>query len=513
MNYTEAVTKYGSINKAAAALDIPRATFQRHYHREVSRAGLSLTEATGRRRFIVTSYINGTDIHTDFFKNLKTYAKSINAELVIGEIKPYSKTPFATPENIDKHVVTSPVTVNGMIRFCPELNLKPTITRPLEGLQTYTKSQWGVFFHPKVQLECVPTQKTRPTKFNLTTGTISLPEYGPNKAGYRAHFDHVISALLVETDGAGVWFRHLTPKDDTDGSFYDLTTYVRGQSVSAAKHRPLAIVYGDIHVEDLDDSCGLTTWGFHNKTPTLIVDREVAKRSLAAVLNPHNQIVHDVVSLNAVNHHEAHNTFSLYKRFIRGELDLTGDLGNAIRFLNHIQEFSDNTYVIPSNHDEFIVKAILSSNLDQTCELKNLLDLARIKVALLENIESERNEPILECLFRRFLNSSIFLSKVKFLRYDDELPLMGIECGWHGHHGPNGSKGSKHAFKKVTEKAVTGHSHTPAIESGSYVVGTSSRLDLGYNLGPSSWAHTHCVIYKDGNRTLLNMSNGKFYMD
>lgn len=59
--------------------------------------------------------------------------------------------------------------------------------------------------------------------------------------------------------------------------------------------------------------------------------------------------------------------------------------------------------------------------------------------------------------------------------------------------------------------SLTGNS--PGIYEGCYQVGVSARLDLEYASGPSSWLHTHCIIYADGARTLVNIIGGKWRLD
>lgn len=41
-------------------------------------------------------------------------------------------------------------------------------------------------------------------------------------------------------------------------------------------------------------------------------------------------------------------------------------------------------------------------------------------------------------------------------------------------------------------------------------VGLSAERDQGYNRGPSSWMHTHCLHYADGKRTLVSVIRGRF---
>ena len=56
----------------------------------------------------------------------------------------------------------------------------------------------------------------------------------------------------------------------------------------------------------------------------------------------------------------------------------------------------------------------------------------------------------------------------------------------------------------------TGHTHTPSIYGGVYTAGVAGSLDMGYNVGASSWTQTHLITYANGQRTLIDFKNGKF---
>jgi hypothetical protein len=75
----------------------------------------------------------------------------------------------------------------------------------------------------------------------------------------------------------------------------------------------------------------------------------------------------------------------------------------------------------------------------------------------------------------------------------------------HGDKGPNGARGSLKNLRGVGVKSIIGHSHSPGISEGCYQVGTSSCLRLDYNAGPSGWLNTHCVLYANGKRSLINI--------
>ncbi len=91
--------------------------------------------------------------------------------------------------------------------------------------------------------------------------------------------------------------------------------------------------------------------------------------------------------------------------------------------------------------------------------------------------------------------------------------VAGVELGMHGDRGPNGSRGSIKNLRRIGVKSIIGHSHTPGIEEGCYQVGTSTVLNLEYANGPSSWLNTHCLLYPNGKRTLVNIIDGKWRLE
>ena len=62
---------------------------------------------------------------------------------------------------------------------------------------------------------------------------------------------------------------------------------------------------------------------------------------------------------------------------------------------------------------------------------------------------------------------------------------------------------------KTGQVSLSGNS--PQINKGVYQVGTSSKLKLEYTHGPSSWLNTHCIIYANGKRTLINIIGGEWH--
>jgi hypothetical protein len=102
------------------------------------------------------------------------------------------------------------------------------------------------------------------------------------------------------------------------------------------------------------------------------------------------------------------------------------------------------------------------------------------------------------------------MKKIRFIAEDKSYIINGVEHAIHGHLGANGSAGSPSQYAKMGAKITTAHAHSPAIRDGVYRAGTSSKLDLGYNKGPSSWSPSHVVQTLNGKRTIITLMNGRW---
>ena len=84
------------------------------------------------------------------------------------------------------------------------------------------------------------------------------------------------------------------------------------------------------------------------------------------------------------------------------------------------------------------------------------------------------------------------------LSRDESYRVKNWELGQHGDLGTNGSRGSLNQYRTMNTKMVVGHYHSPGRKDGALAVGTSTKLRIGYNSGPSSWAQSHVIIHDDG---------------
>lgn len=549
------VKKHGSIFAAARAEKIPRGTFQRYYHLAVaeglaeSRSGyrgssnraLALARDIEKKpyvggklkpaarevfpvpakgkvaRYILTSAQNNTELHEGLWVNLNALAKHYDARIMVatftydahafgeGSVKRGTEehstdiwyTPEIEPHTYDKSAQLAP----GLV-WCGNINILPTAVRPLSGLENYTGRQSGIFPHPKLAMDSIPSGKFEPTKFNYTTGAVTKRHYIQKKAGQKAEFHHCYGALLVEVDSDGDWFvRQLN--GDSEGVVYDLTVCAKDGKVSDG-WRVEAITWGDIHVGQTDDMVKRLAWGAAPEGGFTTDD------CMLAVLQPRQQFLHDLLDFHSRNHHESKNPHKRFERFQKGQEVVEREVDAAARFASRVTTLDCKTVIVDSNHDNALERWLREG--DYRFDPVNAVYFLKLQLRKYEAMEkNEHSFHLVEYAMRRVG----IQDKIKFLREDESYIICkdangGIECGMHGHLGPNGARGSANAFARMGRKANVGHTHSAGIHDGIYTAGTSSVLDLGYNRGPGSWSHSHVVTYKNGKRAIITMWNNKW---
>jgi transposase len=514
-----AVKKHGSERAAAKALGFSRTTFQ-DWHRKVKQDILTARRTKSPvkiakprkgdvKRFIFTSAQDGTKLHEPFWANLRAYADYVSAEIHVAGFT-YAKSLYTNHvkqdavyhEAITPYLTNRQFDVGGKLLFCGEQNTLPTAVHPLSGFETYTRSKWGVFPHPRVTLESVATMFNEPSKILMTTGAVTLPNYIPKKAGIRAEFHHVIGAVIVELDADGdIFCRHLLA--EKDGSFQDLWRRVENGTVTE-DHRVEAITWGDIHHERLDPVVEQACWGV-----------DIGDESIVDILRPKYQFIHDAIDFQARTHHSIKDPHHRYDMWVHGQESVADVMGRLLNFLYRIERDDCKTIIVESNHDKMLGRWLREA--DYRHDPANAEFFLRLQARTYAAIKErdDRFSPLEAAL--RELDDRISGGALKavFLRESDSYIICpqaggGIECALHGHKGANGAKGHIYAFAKMGPKANVAHTHAAAIFEGIYQAGTCSKLDLGYNRGGlSSWNHSHIVTYPSGKRVILTMQAGK----
>ncbi len=441
------------------------------------------------KRFLLTSAQDHTDVHPQWWDNLYAYAEKFDADIFVAPFtyKAKAKDGYGEEmfdERVQKFLVYERMQLGG-VQFCANMPLSPTEAKPLNGLRTFTHQDWGIFPHPKVALLSIPTMADTPTKMVMTTGASTVPNYLQRKTGMKAEFHHVIGATLLEFDKEGNHFTRQLNADD-DGNFQDLTNVVKNGKV-IENQRVEAITWGDIH--------------YAKKHPEVFAEAFYGDNSMLAVLKPKTQFFHDVLDFAARNHHNIIDPHFWTKMREGDKGNVEREITHAAEFIRHTQRKWCQTVVVESNHDHALGRWLKYA--EARYDYTNVGFFHRANAVMHDNATNPKFSIFEHCM--RTLGE--LKDDVVFVDQNGGYPIMGIECGLHGHRGSNGTRGGIANFANMAMKMNIGHSHSAAILDGVYQAGVLGLLDMGYNIGPSSWSHTSTIVYPNGKRTLITQSD------
>lgn len=445
------------------------------------------TLAKRYKRFVVTAVVNGCAVNQDFYKSLKTYAKKNKAMLLLVPCAAGGRQEWQfDPILRDERLVFSELKLNRNIRVS-DINVGATQVHPETGLDSITQTEGSfIFGSPKQHLKYVPVSNEKLPHCLASTGAITTSRYHSandlmvNRTNYISDKSHQIGAVVVEIENEEIYhLRHITANND--GSFADLGKLYAGKLV---KDQVPVMVYGDWHVQETDEVAAAAF---------LRLTRQVKAKT---------GVFHDLFDGISINPHEEENILlrasrTRYRRSLQGEL---ADVAETIEGLleNHL----DQVIVVKSNHDLFLDRWLAKGKFDvENYELGLELSLAKLK-----------GKDPLQAGVERWLPKAV-RRQVRWLKLDEDYKVGGVLLSAHGHKGANGAKGSLRALSKAYGKAVIGHSHTPGLYRGIAQVGTTSKLKLAYNEGPSSWVHCSALVYPTGQVQLVNVIDGKYCLD
>lgn len=467
----------------------------------------SIDKFTGTpRRYLITTAQNATPVDEKFFKCLSTYAKYSNAEIMVIGTRYKNPTSFWSSsqegeewwdKRVTPYLITESVKLSPSLIVLADIKIQPTATAPLSGFDTYTGLMSGIFGHPKIQLKTIPTPNQNLPKILTTTGAVTTKNYTDTKSGKKGEFHHSLGACVVEIDSDGTThIRHVHAGDD--GSFYDLDKYVTTKGVTSF-NRIAGLVCGDIHAEFIDPQVEAGTFN--------------DPASICNVLRPETIVYHDVEDFYRRNHHHKGNHLLAYAKHHLGRSNVEKGLQITADFIDRHSRPDCINVIVKSNHDEALNRWLREADPKQDPE--NAVLYYYLMYHTLINVKQTDTgysfiDPFAFWCKNPVNEAGMGNDSTIFLGRDESFTIRDIEVGFHGDQGPNGSRGSIKSFTKIGPKTIIAHSHTPGIEEGVYQVGVSARLDLEYVSGPSSWLHSHCIIYPDGKRTLIHLINGKW---
>jgi hypothetical protein len=439
-------------------------------------------------RYIITGAQNGTPVHKGFWAALQLASKKLNAQIIVIPLRYRNPTSFWSAsadgeqvwcDEVLPYLFNGRVHLNANLQVLADVKTVPTASSPLTGMESLTGRESCIVGHTRLQFCTVAVPANALPKILTTTGACTVPNYTDSKAGKLGDFHHSLSAILVETEGKFFALRQLMATKD--GSFIDLDREYRPSGICVAAPRAAALSLGDVHVAQVDK------------------DVLAATKQLMALVKPERVVYHDLFDGQSVNPHERGNPFLAAAKQAADEHVVRKEVESAVRFVDDFTPSNTDAVVVSSNHDDFLYRWLVGTDWRQLAHKDNAEFYLSSALATLQTGRA----PLAEWANR--LGSS-----ARWLATDESYIVDGVELSLHGDRGPNGARGSAKNLSKLGTKVTIGHSHSPRIEGGCWQTGTSSKLRMGYNTGPSSWLQSHVLQYANGKRCIINIIDGRW---
>mgnify|MGYP006267974517 CR=1 FL=1 len=426
-----------------------------------------------KKRFIITWAQNNTPVHKDFLTNIEAYAKHIDASVhvILGRYKnPTSvftdKDYECWDESILSYADANRHNLHKHLTIMSDVKIQPTATTPLSSMESISGLSSAIFGHPRVSFKTISALEGYEPKMLFTTGACTLKNYTDAKAGKKGEFHHTLGFVVIEIKDKEIFIpRQVTAL--SNGSFTDLWFNVKNGRVSKIDGIE-AVVIGDKHIGD------------HCR----VLDKQ--QQNLLNILKPKHTIIHDLFNGTSVNHHEEQDPIKQYILEQSGDNLIKKEIESMMTWLDSWKKY--NLVVVASNHNDWLDRYIKKK--DWKRDIKNAMEYMEFSKILLSD---KAKKGIIA-----YLIEERFGKNIKTLGRNDSYRVHGFELSQHGDIGSNGSRGSVIQFKKLSTKMITADSHTPSREEGVLVVGTSTKLRVGYNIGASAWRNADAIIHKDG---------------
>ncbi len=449
--------------------------------------------------FIVTAAQNATPVHPKWWAILRQIADANEAEILAIPLRYKNPTSQWTGSQQNAEHWAAEVrpflwntrkALNSNLTVLADLKIQPTASSPLTGADAISHSSSGIVGHTKVQLKAIPTPSSKMAKLLMTTGACTMANYTDSRSGRIGEFHHSLAAVFVIIDGDLFHARHIH-YDAVSESCTDLDIRYTVDGGKKAP-RPLALVMGDTHVDFIDPLVEAATFG---------------TGGMVDILKPQHLIYHDLLDAYSCNPHHVGNPFNLIAKAKAQAGNVRAETERAIQFVADRAKKGTLSVVVAANHNDMLRRWMLRhdwKNDPTNAEFYLETALAMVRETRLTARGTEYPDPFTMWFERAKVPYTCVLEE------DASFVLGGVELGMHGDLGPNGSRGSAKNLSRIGVKSIVGHSHSPAIEEGCYQVGTSTKLRLEYNHGPSSWLNAHAILHADGKRQLIPIIEGRW---
>lgn len=454
------------------------------------------------KRFVITTAVSGQKLHTGFLNSIKKFCKVNRAKLVVlpahdpahnldNEIEWHFD-----PSLLDDKIVFEDTRLNSNL-YISGIRVTAKQINPITGLGEISQTE-GSFIaaSPKQFLEYDSVSANKLPHSRMTTGACTLPNYKSSRGNslrtaFLAQHQHTIGAVIVEVQDDNIYFTTQVQAAE-DGSFCHY-----GYEYSPKKVRQLkgveapVLVMGDYHAGEHDETA-VSAW-----------------INVINSLGVQEVVFHDMFNGVSVNPHEEDDIMLRAERARKGLNVLSNELLIASREIDRILGLKTikKGVMVKSNHDDMIDRFLRKG--------KYFKDPMNFEFCgeLSANLMAASKKGVRKDFFKTGLEltkTPEHISKIQWLTTEDDYIVGGVHLGAHGDKAANGSRGSIKGLSKSYPKGVIGHSHSPGIFKNMFQVGTTSLLRLGYNKGASSWVHCSCLVYRNGQRQLINSINGNW---
>lgn len=477
---------------------------------------LQVAEATMKRRrkqkYVITS-ISSSDIDFKFLDALLNYCKLNKAKLQIYPTKNFEKN--STQEfrkEMEKYLVTSDKQLNLNLKTVTSLNQSEFVSDIASGI---ISSESLIIPAITQRMKCQARQVAHNHLPIIIQGTGSInriPTEYSKKSEFKAIQNWIVGGIIVEVvDDKKFHMRNI----EFDGKgFQDLATYYGPRS--AKKVNAAGMLAGDLHpMEECEETL--------EATKRLI--KEVGVQELA---------VGDWLNAGSISHHEENNRIG--KALNNVSLREEGEY--AAKLINDLSKLVKKMILVDSNHPQHVRQWLTEKN--RTVAPENAFLYGLLTCAALWTPDSQKTNPEYEMMFKKVtylkneekykignvkvgtmkdggMNVAEFLLKCFeplenciFLSETDEYRIADKKINRHGHKGQNGAR---NGASSATKDEAQGHTHSTEItKNGAYIVGTMTKLLLGYTdgTGVSTWLNSHALIFKNGKRQMIHIIKGQY---
>lgn len=446
------------------------------------------------KKFVITTAVTGCAVHEGFHASLKNFCKQNKAALLVlvasdpAHNKSHNKGGYGTiDQKLAKECMVVEDTRLNSNFFISTIKMSAKHINPTVGLSDIGQREGSFCFaSPKQSMTLESTSNEKLPHVMMTTGAITVPNYVTEmymseRTAYIADKHHVMGAVYVNIFDEDAYGYTQIQMLNEEGSFVHWGKRYHPDG-KVTNESPEVLVCGDWHSGETDPLVRKCT------------------EEMLSFFKPKKVALHDTFNGKSINHHEENNTIAQAQHFMNGTTSLEQEIIGLRSDLDWFSKQANEIVIVKSNHDEFLSNDYLRYAKYARDPQNHYFSLDLAKAAM------EGKDPLKAAVEKVGLKAK----NIRWLQRDEDFKVAGIQLGAHGDKGPAGSRGTIKNMRKSYGLSVTGHSHCPGIWHGAFAVGTSSYLKLGYNQGPSNWMQTHCLVYSDGSRQLVNMIKGEW---